>query len=165
MKFFSYRLALCLFVSHCKLFQAHTLSYVQLQNSVLLSMFLILQTLVSRDIVYSEDIWRLCWRHGTPFPLCTITTSITAFPSFSGTAPKHPHEILVRNKIEKWLYVPLFWTVNNSVSSKHCICRFYLIPKRNKGGFPKGDEMPFFEAWAKFCSPFGTSFKWKIHTA
>jgi hypothetical protein len=46
-------------------------------------------------VTYNEDSWRLCWRHGTVFPLCAITASIAAISSPIGTAIKYPSKIFL----------------------------------------------------------------------
>jgi hypothetical protein len=55
------------------------------------SSLLIFLSFKSSKVMYSEDIWQLCWLHGTGIPLCAITASVAAFPSPSGTAAKYPY--------------------------------------------------------------------------
>jgi hypothetical protein len=37
------------------------------------------------DVNCSEDIWRLCWQHGTTFPIYATNASIAVFLNPSGT--------------------------------------------------------------------------------
>jgi hypothetical protein len=78
------------------------------------------------DSSYSENIWWLCWRRGTAFPLCAITASVAAIHSLNGTDVKYPHYTLPQ-RIRKQRIVAVFrvLTQQETLVPSMVTCRSY----------------------------------------